>query len=160
MTNYSTSDHRARSIGLADLILVRPMKRVLTFVLLCVGVSISVAAPYHPSPAQETLMKRAFALTGKAGGYLYYIPPKGDLGPSISKLAATATLAKSNHQPLIIYSPDAERAKRVTTIVLAAVRPNAFRGLIIICAVGVTNDSYIRPVVEATGAKLYVEPLP
>jgi hypothetical protein len=67
--------------------------------------------------------------------------------------------AKSKNQPLIIYCPDAELGTRIITLAFAMIRPNALRGMTIICTVGPKNDSYIRPVVEATGAKLVVEPL-
>ena len=68
--------------------------------------------------------------------------------------------AKSKNQPLIIYCPDAELGTRIITFAFTAIRRDALRGMTIICAVGRKNDSYIRPVVEATGAKLVVEPLP
>jgi hypothetical protein len=136
------------------------MKRFLVCVLLCAGACVVDAAPYTPSSAEAALMKRAVVLTGKAGGFLFLIPSKGDLGPSIDTLVGTAVKARKHRQPIIIYSPDAQRATRVTTIALATVRPNALRGLAVICAIGTKNDSYVRPVVEATGAKLYIEPLP
>jgi hypothetical protein len=136
------------------------MKRFLVCVLLCAMACVVDAAPYTPSSAEAALMKRAFVLTGKASGFLFRIPSTGDLGPSIGTLVGTAVQARKHRQPLIIYSPDAQRATRVTTIALAAVRPNALSGLAVICAVGAKNDNYVRPVVEATGAKLYVEPLP
>ena len=81
--------------------------------------------------------------------------PKG-FGQLVNMIAD----AKSKKQPLVIYCPDPELGTRIITFAFAAIRRDALRGMTVICAVGQKNDSYIRPVVEATGAKLRVEPLP
>jgi hypothetical protein len=130
----------------------------LSLLLWLVAASLSAAPPL--SAAAEKLMKRGYALTGNAKGLYLYIPPRGDLAPQVGELARSLQLAKRDHQPVVVYSPDAQRATRATTLAFAMIRPNALRGVTFICAVGEKNDSYIRPVVEATGAKLYVEPLP
>lgn len=71
-----------------------------------------------------------------------------------------ARAATSKDQPLIIYAQDPEMGTRVITLAFALIRKNAMRGIPVICAVGEKNGSYIRPAVEATWAKLYVEPIP
>ena|SRR5438105_15825475 len=135
------------------------MKRLACCFLLC-SVGGFVCAVQPSGAAAGKLIKRAAALTGNREGVFEYIPPRGDLSKYVEELAKMVGYAQARHQPLIIYSPDAQRATRATTTVFAMIRPNYLRGCTVICAVGQQNDSHIRPVVEATGAKLYVEPLP
>jgi hypothetical protein len=135
------------------------MRRLL-IVLALLAVQPAVAAPVAVDPAAETLMKRAMDLTGNPKGLYFYIPPRGNFAKHVGKLAKTIPYAAKHKQPLIIYSPDPQWATRATTMAFAVIRPNALKGCTIICVVGKKNDGYIRPVIEATGAKLYVEPLP
>jgi hypothetical protein len=132
----------------------------LLIVLALLAVQPAVAASVSLDPAAETLVKRATALTGNPNGLYFYIPPRGDFAKYVGKLAETIPYAARHKQLLIIYSPNAEWATRATTMAFSVIRPNALKGSTIICVVGKKNDAYIRPVVEATGAKLYVEPLP
>lgn len=111
-------------------------------------------------PAAAALIKRAAALTGNSNGVYFYIPPRGNFGKNVGKLANTISYAAKDNKPLIIYSADAQLATRAITMAFSMIRPNALKGCAIICAVGKKNDGYIRPVIEATGARLYVEPLP
>jgi hypothetical protein len=131
---------------------------LISLVLLALPAFGSTAPP--GGAATEKLMKRADKLTGKGNGLLFYIPPRGDLPGQVGQLVNSLQATQSQHTSLVIYSPDAQRATRATTLAFAMIKPNWLRGCTIICAVGQKNESYIRPVVEATGAKLYVEPLP
>jgi hypothetical protein len=132
----------------------------LLIVLALLAAQPTVVASAADDPAAKALMKRAMALTGNPGGYYFYIPPRGNFAKHVGKLAKAISHAATHQQPLVIYSPDAQWATRATTMAFAVIRPNALKGCTIICAVGKKNDGYIRPVIEATGARLYVEPLP
>jgi hypothetical protein len=142
-----------------SLILVRSMRRFL-IVLVLLAAQPAVVASVAVDPAAETLINRATAVTGNSNGLYFYIPPRGNFAKHVGKLAKTIPYAAKHKQPLIIYSPDAQWAARAITMAFAVIRPGALKGCTIICAVGKKNDAYIRPVIEATGAKLYVEPLP
>lgn len=128
---------------------------------LTLSLTAAVASAGLPGGAKaEKLMKRAYELTGNTKGLYFYIPPRGDLPQQVGDLAKILGLAAKERRPVIIYSPDAQRATREATLAFAMIRPNALKGVSIVCAVGQKNESYIRPVIEATGAKLFVEPLP
>jgi hypothetical protein len=106
-------------------------------------------------------MKRAFAVTHTRKMLYCYIPPHADFGKNTETLVKMIGYAsKQQQQPLVIYSPDPQLATRMITIAFAVIRRDALRGSTIVCAVGRENESYIRSAVEATGAKLYVQPLP
>jgi hypothetical protein len=121
--------------------------------LLC---TTACAAP-KLDPAAKALLERP----GIPAKCLFcFLPKRTKIPKAVGQLADMIGYAKSKNQPLIIYCPDAELGTRIITFAFTAVRSNALRGMTIICAVGPKNDSYIRPVVEATGAKLVVEPLP
>ena len=123
------------------------------FLLLC---ATAVAAP-KLDPGAKALLERPGI---PANGLLCFIPKRADVPKAVGQLANMIGYAKSKNQPLIVYCPDPELGTRVITSAFTAVRANALRGMTIICVVGPKNDTGIRPVVEATGAKLRVEPLP
>jgi hypothetical protein len=112
------------------------------------------------TPEAAKLMHRAWELTHASHILYCYVPPRGNFAKNTGEVAKMIGYTAKKHQPLVIYSPDPELATRMITIAFATIRPGALRGSTIVAAVGKKNDSYIRPVIEATGAKLYVEPLP
>ena len=133
------------------------MKLIITSILL---LGLIAPAEAKVSRAAEILLTRAESLTGKSDG-LYCFIPKGADVPKMAKFVMDSIgQAKATHEPLIIHPEDPAVGTRIITTAFALVRPGALRGCTIICAVGKKNDSYLRPVIEATGAKLYVEPVP
>jgi hypothetical protein len=144
---------------LCSIILVRSMRHLLVLLVLF-AMQLRAGASVADDRAATILMKRAIALTSNPKGCYLYIPPRGDFAKHVGKLGNAIPYAAARHEPLIIYSPNAQWATRITTMAFAVIRPDALRGCTIICAVGKKNDAYIRPVIEATGARLYVEPLP
>lgn len=129
--------------------------RVLIFCLLLLATP-ALAAP-SPDPAAKAVLK----LPGlPADGFLCFIPKRAKISRAVGQLADGIGYAKSHNHSLIIYCPDAELGTRIITATFTAIRPNALRGMTVICAVGRKNDAYIRPVVEATGAKLVVKAVP
>jgi len=112
------------------------------------------------TPEAAKLMHRAWELTHARHILYCYVPPRGNFAKNTGEMAKMIGYAAKEHQPLVIYSPDSETATRMITIAFATIRPEALHACTVVAAVGRKNDSYIRPVVEATGAKLYVEPLP
>lgn len=131
------------------------MKRTLIYcvLLLC---ATALAAP-KLDPAVKALLERPGI---PANGLLCFLPKQIKIPKAVGQLTDMIGYAKSKSQPLIVCCPDAELGTRIITFAFTAIRPNALRGMTIVCAVGSKNDSYIRPVVEATGAKLVVEPPP
>ena len=129
-------------------------------VVAIVLMSLTVFGAPGDTPEAAKLMKRAWELTHTRQLLYCYIPARGDFAKKTGDVANMIGYAAKKHQPLVIYSPDPATATRMITIAFAVIRPGALRGSTIIAAVGEKNDSYIRPVIEATGAKLYVEPLP
>jgi hypothetical protein len=83
-----------------------------------------------------------------------YIPSRTET------VGAMIAYASTQRQPLVIYSPNPQLATRAIINAFGVIRRGALRGLTIVAAVGKENDKYIRPVIEATGATLYVQPLP
>jgi hypothetical protein len=130
---------------------MRPL--IVCLLVLCTA---ALAAP-KLDPAAKALLERPGIPTN---GLLCFLPKRATIPKAVGQLADMIGYAKSKNQPLIIYCPDAQLGTRIITFAFTAVRRNALQGMTIICAVGPKNDSYIRPVVEATGAKLRVEPLP
>ena len=89
-----------------------------------------------------------------------YIPAHPDFAKDAGNMTKMIGYTAKKHEPLVIYSPDPEVATRMTTIAFATIAPNALRGATVVAAIGEKNDSYVRPVIEKTGAKLYADPLP
>jgi hypothetical protein len=139
------------------LILVNPMKLTLALTLLLPCVSVSAKEPDRKA---RLALERAARLTPGSES-LFCVMPKG-IGASraVRQLADGVSSANAQKESLIIYCPDPELGKRVITVVFAAFRRDALRRMTIICVIGKENDSYVRPVIEATGAKLYVQALP
>ena len=133
------------------------MKLRLTLILLLL--CSSVAAREADSKARS-VAERAARLIPSGKGLLCVIPKGVDAPKAVRHLAAGVNSANAQHESLIIYCPDPELGKRIITVVFAAFRRDALRRMTIVCAIGKENDSYIRAVIEATGAKLYVQPLP
>src|SRR4051812_5026097 len=136
------------------------MRHLVIILPLLLSLSYATARPSPAdTPEAKKVVKRAFELT-HTPGLFGYIPPRGDFRKLCDSLVEGLTLARKEHRTVVIYSPDPERATRMITVVFALIRPGELRGCSVVAAVGKKNDKYIRPAVEATGAKLYVEPLP
>ncbi len=112
------------------------------------------------SPEAAKLMHRTWELTHARHILYCYVPPRGNFAKNTGEVAKMIGYAAKEHQPLVIYSPDSELATRMITIAFATIRPGALAGITVVAAVGKKNDGYVRSVIEATGAKLFVEPLP
>jgi hypothetical protein len=97
---------------------------------------------------------QAFTVTHSRKMLYCYIPSRTE---TLGKMIAYAS---NQRQPLVIYSPDPQLAIRAITNAFGVIRRDALRGLTIVAAVGKENDRYIRPVIEATGATLFIQPLP
>jgi hypothetical protein len=130
---------------------MRPL--IACLLLLC---TTALAAPKLDPAAKASLERPGIP----ANGLLCFLPKSAKIPKAVGQLTDMIGYAKAKNQPLIIYCPDPELGTRIITFAFTAVRPNALRGMRIICAVGAKNDSYIRPVIEATGANLHVEALP
>lgn len=130
---------------------MRPL--ITCLVLLC---TTALAAP-KIDPALKPLLERP-GIPHEC--MLSVIPERATIPKAIHQLVSMISDAKSRKQPLVIYCPNPELGTRIITFAFTAIRRDALRGMTVICFVGRKNDSYIRPVVEATGAKLRVEPLP
>jgi len=101
-------------------------------------------------------MKDGAAVTGERSLLLCYIPRGGDLAKHVEEVAKMIGYARKQHKPLVLYSPDSEMATRTITLAFTMIRKDALRGLTVVCAIGKKNENYIRPIIEATGAKLFV----
>ena len=115
-----------------------------------------LAAP-KLDPAAKALLERPGI---PANGLLCFLPKNAKIPKAVGQLTDMIGYAKAKNQPLIIYCPDPALGTRIITFAFTAVRPNALRGMTIICAVGPKEDTYIRAVIEVTGANLRVERLP
>ena len=136
---------------------VRPMKLTLalTLLLLCA----SVSAKELDRKARLAVERAARRISGSEA--LFCVMPKRiDASKAVRQLADGIGYAKTKKQPLVIYCPNPDLGKRIVTLVFTAIRPDALRGMTIVCVIGKENESSIRAVVEATGAKLFIEPLP
>ncbi len=127
--------------------------------LLVVGCASARTTPVD-TPESTKVMHRAWEHTHAKHMLYCYVPPRGNFAKNTGEMAKMIGYTAREHQPLVIYSPDAEVAIRMITIAFATIRPGALSGATVVASVGEKNDSYIRPVIEATGAKLYVDPLP
>jgi hypothetical protein len=145
------------SSAVAHLVLVRPMKPRLALIVLLLCSSVSAK---EADRDVRSVAERAARLMAGEKGLLCVIPKRADASKAVRHLAVGVSSAKAQKESLIVYCPDPELGKRIITVVFAAVRRDALRRMTIVCVVGKENDSYIRPVIEATGAKLYVQPLP
>ena len=127
----------------------------LSLLLLCVSVSAK-----ELDRKARLAVERAARLTPGLEALFCDMPKRMDTSKAVRQLADGVGYAKTNKQPLIIYCRNPDLGKRIVTLVFTAIRPDALRGMTIVCVIGKENESYIRPVVAATGAKLFVEPLP
>jgi hypothetical protein len=114
------------------------------------------ATPHHSAfdTDSKRVLTQAFTVTHSRNMLYCYMPSRTET------LSTMIAYASSQRQPLVIYSPNPQLATRAITNAFGVIRRGALRGLKIVAAVGKENDRYIRPVIEATGATLYVEPLP
>lgn len=112
------------------------------------------------SPESTKVMHRAFEHTHAQHMLFCYIPAHPDFAKDAGNMAKMIGYTAKRHEPLVIYSPDPEVATRMMTIAFATIASNALRGVTVVAAIGEKNDSYVRPVIEKTGAKLYVDVLP
>jgi hypothetical protein len=132
------------------------MLRVRAIGLLLLSYSIAHASPAD-TPVAKKLMKRAIDLTHMK--VLFgYIPPRSDFSKNMASVIGGLGVARKEHRAVLIYSPDPELATRTITAAFALVRSGELHGCTVVAAVGEKNDSYIRPVVERTGATLHVLP--
>jgi len=137
------------------------MRSLLVLFLTLAVVGCASARQSAADTAEATkLMHRAWELTHARHILYCYVPPRGNFAKNTGEMAKMIGYTAKERQPLVIYSPDSELATRMITIAFATIRPGALHDCTVVAAVGKKNDGYIRPVIEATGAKLYVEPLP
>ena len=128
----------------------------LTLLFLCS----SVLAKEQPDRKARLALERAVRLTPGAEALFCVMPKRMDESKSVRRLADGINYAKREKQPFIMYCPNPDLGKRTITLVFTAIRPGSLRGMTIVCVIGKENESHIRGVIEATGAKLFVEPLP
>jgi len=118
--------------------------------------STALAAP-KLDPGAKALLERPGI---PANGLLCFLPKSAKIPKAVGQLTNMIGYAKAKNQPLIIYCPDPELGTRIITFAFTALRRNTLQGMTVVCAVGPKNGSYIRPVIEPTGANLQVEALP
>ena len=127
----------------------------LTLLLLCSSVLAT-----EPDRKVRMVAERAARLMPGTTGFLCVMPKRAEIAKTVGQTTDGIGYAKSKKQALIIYCPDPEFGSRVIRLAFAMVKPRSLSGMVVVCAVGKERDGYIRSVVEATGAKLYVEPVP